>query len=108
MALGSLSQWAPAHSHLVRTNMKVKNAPSPLPVCLCQTTPRCGVPSVFVELAAAFFLSIEFQQTGYLVYRMYKTPYGNLTGAPVPLGLNEFLPDTQQIGQGVIVGQTWW
>ena len=39
---------------------------------------------------------------------MYKTAYVDLTGAPVPLRLNEFLPDTQQIGQGVIVGQTGW
>jgi hypothetical protein len=58
-----------------------------------------------INVSAAFFLSIEFQETGYLVYRMYKASYGNLTGAPVPLTLNEFLPDTQQIGKGVIIGQ---
>jgi hypothetical protein len=39
---------------------------------------------------------------------MYKTAYGNLPGAPVPLRLDEFLPDTQQIGQGLIVGQAGW
>jgi hypothetical protein len=61
-----------------------------------------------VNVSAAFFLSIEFQQTGYLVYRMYKAAYGNLAGAPVPVRLEEFLPDTQQIGQGLIVGQTGW
>jgi hypothetical protein len=61
-----------------------------------------------INVSAAFFLSIEFQQTGYLVYRFYKAAYGNLPGAPVPLRLNEFLPDTQQIGQGVVVGQTGW
>ncbi len=61
-----------------------------------------------INVSAAFFLSIEFQETGYLVYRMYKAAYGNLPGAPVPLKLNEFLPDTQQIGNGVIVGQTGW
>ncbi len=32
----------------------------------------------------------------------------NVPGTPVPLRLNEFLPDTQQIGNGVIVGQTGW
>jgi hypothetical protein len=58
-----------------------------------------------VNVSAAFFLSIEFQETGYLVYRMYKAGYGNLSGAPVPLRFSEFLPDTQQIGQGVVVGQ---
>lgn len=61
-----------------------------------------------INASAAFFLSIEFQQTGYLVYRMYKASYGNLPGAPVPIKLSEFLPDTQQIGQGVVVNQAGW
>jgi len=61
-----------------------------------------------INVSAAFFLSIEFQQTGYLVYRMYKASYGNLPGAPVPLTLQEFLPDTQAIGQGVQVGIGDW
>jgi hypothetical protein len=61
-----------------------------------------------INVSAAFFLSIEFQQTGYLVYRLYKSAYGNLTGAPVPLTLGEFLPDTRKIGQGVIVNQAGW
>jgi uncharacterized protein DUF4214 len=61
-----------------------------------------------INVSAAFFLSIEFQETGYFVYRTYKASYGNLPGAPVPLKLKEFLVDTQQIGQGVIVGQLGW
>src|SRR5438105_3303908 len=74
----------------------------------------CGIPfSVCsgpkrVDTSAAFFLSIEFQQTGYLIYRSYKAAYGNLPSAPVPIRLSEFLPDTQQIGQGVVVGQSGW
>jgi hypothetical protein len=39
---------------------------------------------------------------------MYKAAYGNLPGAPVPVRFNEFLPDTQQIGQGVVVGVGDW
>jgi hypothetical protein len=58
-----------------------------------------------INVSAAFFLSIEFQETGYLVYRFYKSAYGNLPGTPVPLRLNEFLPDTQQIGKDVVIGQ---
>ena len=58
-----------------------------------------------INVSAAFFLSIEFQETGYLVYRFYKSAYGNLSGTPVPLRLNEFLPDTQQIGKDVVIGQ---
>jgi hypothetical protein len=61
-----------------------------------------------VNVSAAFFLSIEFQETGYLVYKLYKAAYGNLTGTPVPLTLSEFLPDTQQIGQDVVVGSPNW
>jgi hypothetical protein len=61
-----------------------------------------------IDTSAAFFLSIEFQGTGYLVERIYKAAYGNISGAPVPIKLNEFLPDIQEIGQGVIVNQGNW
>jgi uncharacterized delta-60 repeat protein len=61
-----------------------------------------------VNVSAAFFLSIEFQQTGYLVHRLYKAAYGDLPGTPVPVRFSEFLPDTQQIGQGVVVGAPGW
>jgi hypothetical protein len=68
-----------------------------------------------INVSAAFFLAIEFQQTGYLVERLYKTAYGSATGTSTLSGahqlsvpivrLNEFLPDTQQIGKGVVIGQ---
>ncbi len=74
---------------------------------------ECGIDQPCIELrqinvSAAFFLSIEFQETGYLVYRFYKSAYGNIPGAPVPVRFGEFLPDTQQIGQGVVVGVGNW
>src|SRR5207302_8906526 len=56
-----------------------------------------------INVSAAYFLSIEFQQTGYLVYCIYKASYANLPGAPVPVKLSEFQLDTQKIGQGVVV-----
>jgi hypothetical protein len=61
-----------------------------------------------INVSAAYFLSIEFQQTGYLVYRFYKASYGNALDAPVPVRLNEFLPDTKEIGQGLVVNQSGW
>jgi len=61
-----------------------------------------------VNVSAAYFLSMEFQQTGYLVYRIYKAAYGNLPNAPVPFEFSEFLPDTQEIGRGVVVLQPGW
>ena len=73
----------------------------------------CGGDTKCIEVkrindSASFFLSIEFQQTGYLVYRFYKASYGNAPGTPVPLRLNEFLPDTKEIGQRVVVNQSGW
>jgi len=61
-----------------------------------------------INTSAAFFLSIEFQQTGYLVYRAYEAAYGELDRAPVPLTLREFSPDTREIGDGVVVLQDGW
>jgi hypothetical protein len=71
-----------------------------------------------VNTSAAFFLSIEFQETGYLVERIYKTAFGDATGnstlggahtlAVPAVRLEGFLPDTQRIGQGVVVGVGNW
>jgi uncharacterized repeat protein (TIGR01451 family) len=63
-----------------------------------------------IQTSAAFFLSIEFQNTGYFVERTYKTGFGDINPptVPVPVRLTDFLRDTQQIGAGVIVGQGDW
>jgi hypothetical protein len=71
-----------------------------------------------INTSAAYFLSTEFQETGYLVERLYKAAYGDGTATsifggahqiPVPIvRFNEFLPDTRALGQGVIVGQDGW
>jgi hypothetical protein len=71
-----------------------------------------------VNTSGAFFLSIEFQQTGYLVERMYKSAYGDSSqtstfggshSIPVPIiRFSEFIPDVKQIGNGVIVNQGNW
>ena len=61
-----------------------------------------------IDTSAAFFLSIEFQQTGYLVYLLHKAAFGNLPGTPVPVRLTDFLRDTQEISRGVIVGAQNW
>jgi hypothetical protein len=61
-----------------------------------------------IDTSAAFFLSIEFQETGYLVYLLHKAAFGNVAGTPVPVRLGEFLRDTQEIGGGVVVGAANW
>src|SRR6185369_10958154 len=82
---------------------------------------NCGSPDLLVcrvNVSGAFFLSIEFQQTGYLVERIYKTGYGDAIGTSTIGGshqifvpvvrANEFLADTQRVGRGVVVGQAGW
>ena len=85
---------------------------------------QCGSDTACIEVhringSGAFFLSIEFQETGYLVERAYKTAYGDdtkgstLGGTPhnisVPIvRFNEFLTDQRSIANGVIVNQGAW
>jgi len=71
-----------------------------------------------IDVSASFFLSIEFQQTGYLVERFYKVAYGDGSGTStfggthqliVPIiRFSEFLKDTRRIGQGVVVLAPGW
>lgn len=61
-----------------------------------------------VHVSAAFFLSIEFQTTGYLVYKIHEAAFGKLPGKPVPVRREDFMPDTRTIGNGVVVGQGDW
>jgi hypothetical protein len=66
-----------------------------------------------INVSAAFFLSIEFRETGYLVERMYKAAYGDVvegsTGLVVPvIRRQEFLDDTPLIRGTVVVGVGDW
>jgi hypothetical protein len=61
-----------------------------------------------VHTSAAFFLSIEFQQTGFFAYRMHKAASGDLPGRPVPVSFEDFTGDTQALGLEVVVGRTGW
>ncbi|HKY29176.1 MAG TPA: lamin tail domain-containing protein [Pyrinomonadaceae bacterium] len=78
----------------------------------CTPKPQC-IQLKRINVSAAFFLSIEFQETGYLAYRMYKAAYGDTTSPnvniPVPIiRLNEFLADAQRMGRDVQVGIGDW
>ncbi|MEP6820167.1 MAG: PQQ-dependent sugar dehydrogenase [bacterium] len=55
-----------------------------------------------VNVSAAYFLSIEFQQTGGLVNSLYRVSFDRR-----PF-YSEFVPDTQTVGQFVVVGRTGW
>jgi len=55
-----------------------------------------------INVSAAFFLSIESQSTGFLVYRFHHLTFGNLPG------FDAFTTDTRRVGEGVIVGVGNW
>ncbi|HVF56746.1 MAG TPA: DUF4214 domain-containing protein [Pyrinomonadaceae bacterium] len=68
---------------------------------------ECGTDTACIEVkrinvSAAFFLSIEFQETGYFVDRLFKATYGR---RPT---MAEFLPDTQEASRGIVVGTLGW
>jgi uncharacterized protein (TIGR03118 family) len=59
-----------------------------------------------INVSAAFFLSIEFQQTGFLSYLTNRAAFGNFTtGPPVPVLYGEFEKETQQLQKDFIFGQ---
>lgn len=58
-----------------------------------------------VSVSGAFFLSIEFRSTGFLVIRAHKAGFGNAKSTP---RYAVFLRDQREIGDGVIVGQGNW
>ncbi|HVF44319.1 MAG TPA: CSLREA domain-containing protein [Pyrinomonadaceae bacterium] len=55
-----------------------------------------------VDVSAAFFLSIEFQNTGYFVIRVNKAALGDQPRVP---SYFDFLDEAQEVARGVIVGQ---
>jgi hypothetical protein len=57
-----------------------------------------------VNVSAAFFLSIEFQGTGYYVYLLHKAAFN--TGERLPL--RTFQSDAQQVGGSAVVGSEGW
>jgi hypothetical protein len=54
-----------------------------------------------INVSAAFFLSIEFQETGYLVYKANQAALNS----GEQLKLKDFLASTQEIGRGIVIGQ---
>lgn len=74
---------------------------------------QCGTNAACIEVkrinvSAAFFLSIEHQNTGYLVYRIHKAAFGDLPSKPVPIRRENYMPDLRSIANGIIVGAPGW
>lgn len=59
-----------------------------------------------INVSAAFFLSFEFQETSGNVIRTQRVAFGHKSNDPMSrVPYLQFMRDTRQVGQGVIVGQ---
>jgi hypothetical protein len=77
-------------------------------ITICGANAAC-IDNKRTNVSQAFFLSIEFQQTGYLVFRIYKQTFTDSVARPRGMPrYREFLRDTQEIGRGVVVGVGNW
>ena len=68
----------------------------------CPLIPSPCIDTRRVNVSAAFFLSIEFQQTGFYVYRMHKAASGQMPR------MAEFFADTRRAAEGLVVGREGW
>ena len=72
------------------------------------TVTQCGTDAACTEVhrinvSAAFFLSKEFQNTGYLAYLTHRTAFGpNAGSSPAPVLYTTFMHDVQELGKGYI------
>ncbi len=75
-------------------------------IASCGVNPSC-IETKRINVSAAFFLSIEFQRTGYLAYVTHRTAFGpNATGgAPTPILYGNFERDAQALQKDFVFGQ---
>ena len=75
------------------------------------TITSCGIDAQCVEVkrihaSAAFFLSIEFQQTSFFVIRMQRVAFGRRSDtAASRFPYLSFVRDARRVGEGVVIGQ---
>ena len=77
----------------------------------CNGDPGC-IEVKRINASRAFFESIEFQETGYYVYRLNKISFSTFTKEDGFVGPNprmeQFFLDQKRVGQNVIVGAPGW
>jgi cytochrome c peroxidase len=59
-------------------------------------------------VSSAYFLSIEFQETGFYAIRVQRAAFGRKSREASRITFAQFVPDAAAVGAGVIVGQTGW
>ena len=70
-------------------------------ITACGNNAQC-IEARRINVSAAFFLSIEFQETGYLRYLLEKESFGSMPKYA------EFMRDVQEVSNGVIVNTPGW
>ena len=70
-------------------------------IASCGSEVKC-IEEKRVNVSASFFLSIEFQETGYLRYLLEKESFGSLPKYA------EFMRDLQEVGRDVVVNSPGW
>lgn len=70
-------------------------------IASCGANPSC-VDFRRINTSGAFFLSIEFRNTGYFVYRLHKASFGDFPR------YQSFVPDTREVAKDVVVNQGNW
>jgi cytochrome c peroxidase len=74
---------------------------------------QCGTGAVCIDaqresVSAAYFLSIEFQETGFYALRIQRAAFGRKSREASHMSFAQFVPDAAEVGAGVVVGQTGW
>jgi hypothetical protein len=79
-----------------------------------QNIEKCGADAQCREVqrvntSAAFFLSIEFRQTGFLAYRAHRAAFASSGFEPMGMPVMQSLQRDQRfLGAGVVVGRAGW
>jgi hypothetical protein len=62
-----------------------------------------------INVSAAFFLSVEFQETGFYVIRTQRAAFSKKSDTSSSrITYSQFLRDAQQVTEGLIVGLPGW
>jgi hypothetical protein len=67
----------------------------------CGTDVKC-IEVARINVSASFFLSIEFQETGYLLYLMQKESFSTMPRHAT------FMRDLQEVSRGIVVNAPGW
>ena len=73
----------------------------------CGFDPAC-VEVKRINVSAAFFLSIEFQETGFYLLRAQRAAFGRRSADASRMSFAAFLPEARALGEGVVVGVGDW